>query len=120
MTTANSGEPSRRAIGVVGAIGEAVLGVNGVAFLRPALGDILRTAVTARTGTRPPDTSPHSTAGIRITTDTQGKGPAVEVHVVLLRGHRAVDVTRAIRRSVRASHPSTRMIPVHVTVTGII
>ncbi|MFJ7269068.1 Asp23/Gls24 family envelope stress response protein [Streptomyces sp. NPDC099050] len=109
MTT-NSGEQVQRALG------EAVLGVSGVAFLRPALGSLLSS--TARARRLLPGASPQGTAGIRMTAGAQGAGPAVEVHVVLLRGHRAVDVTRAIRQTVQAAHPSTAgAIPVHVTVT---
>lgn len=114
MTTVNNGEAQT-------AIGEAVLAVSGVAFLRPARGELLRAAATARAGLPAPGTSPHHTAGIRITTAPKGKGLAVEVHVVVLRGYRAVDVTRAIRDTIRAAYPcATQAIPVHVTVTGIV
>lgn len=102
-------------------IGEAVLRVSGVAFLMPARADLLRAAVTSRAGVRTTSASPRRTAGIRITTPAHGKGPAVEVHVVVLRGYRALDVTRAIRDTVRAACPAaTGTIPVHVTVTGIV
>lgn len=114
MTTANHGERTHTAIS------EAVLGVRGVAFLKPALGDLLRTAATSRTKLRPPAAPPRRAAGIRVTPTRQEGGPAVEVHVVLLRGHRALDVTRAIRATVQAVYPSTPTIPVHVTVTGIV
>ncbi|MFE4633560.1 Asp23/Gls24 family envelope stress response protein [Streptomyces sp. NPDC056773] len=98
---------------------QAVLGVKGVAFLKPGLGDLLRTAVASAAVRRPPALAPRRPTGIRITSHP-GKGPVVEVHVVLLHGHRALDVTRAIRETVQAVHPSTRTIPVHVTVTGIV
>ncbi|MCX4782850.1 Asp23/Gls24 family envelope stress response protein [Streptomyces sp. NBC_01264] len=101
-------------------IGEAVLGVRGVAFLKPALGDLLRAAAVSGAGRRPPLAAPRRAAGIRITPSGKEGGPAVEVHVVLLRGHRALDVTRAIRATVRSVYPSSRTIPVHVTVTGIV
>lgn len=114
MTTAENGERTRTAIS------EAVLGVRGVAFLKPALGDLLRTAATSRAGLHPPRASPRRAAGIRITPARQEGGPAVEVHVVLLRGYRALDVTRAIRTAVQAVSPSTQAILVHVTVTGIV
>lgn len=113
MTTANHAEPTHTAIS------EAVLGVRGVAFLRPALGDLLRSAAASRAGLRPQAVSRRDDAGIRIAT-RHGGGPAVEVHVVLLRGHRALDVTRRIRATVRAAYPCTQPIPVHVTVTGIV
>ncbi|MFD7033529.1 Asp23/Gls24 family envelope stress response protein [Streptomyces sp. NPDC059917] len=115
MTTAHSGERARKTIG------EAVLRVSGVAFLRPALGDLLRSATTSRLKIPAPGPASQRTAGIRITSGAQGGEPAVEVHVVLLRGYRALDVTRAIRETVRAQYPGApRTIPVHVTVTGIV
>ncbi|MFD8019713.1 hypothetical protein ACFV6G_04715 [Streptomyces lavendulae] len=110
MTTAHSDPEAAET-----AIADAVLGVSGVAFLRPALSSLLRHAVAPRTGRRT------AGAGVRITTAPDGEGPAVEVHVVVLRGHRAVDVTRAVREAVRRTFPSsTRTIPVRVTVTGIL
>ncbi len=124
MTTTTGGQPAPEAIG------EAVLGVRGVAFLRPALTDLLRSATTAnasatatataRTGHRPPGAPAHRVAGIRIT-GTPHKGPAVEIHVVVLRGHRPLDVARAVRAAVQAVYPATAQpIPVTVTVTGIV
>lgn len=114
MTTANHAEPTHTAIS------KAVLGVRGVAFLRPALSDLLRSAAASRAGLGSQAASRRDDAGIRIVTRRHGGGPAVEVHVVLLRGHRALDVTRAIRATVRAAYPCTQPIPVHVTVTGIV
>ncbi|MGW1776319.1 Asp23/Gls24 family envelope stress response protein [Streptomyces sp. NPDC002104] len=114
MTTANDREATHTAIS------RAVLAVPGVAFLKPALGDLLRTAATSRAGLHPPGAPVRRTAGVRITPTRQGGGPAVEVEVVLLRGHRALDVTRAIRATVQAAHPSAQAIPVRVTVTGIV
>ncbi|MFF4322917.1 hypothetical protein [Streptomyces sp. NPDC001568] len=114
MTAAHSDEAARTTII------DAVLGVSGVAFLKPALGELLRSAVAARTGPRTPGTAPRHTAGVRIT-HPDGEQPKVEVHVVLLHGYRAVDVTRDIREAVRTAYPTgTRTIPVHVTVTGIL
>lgn len=113
MTTANNAE---RALVMTR---QAVLGVKGVAFLKPALGDLLRTAVTSAAALHSPAKAPQRSAGIRITS-YPGEGPAVEVHVVLLRGHRALDVTRAIRETIQAAYPSTQPIPVRVTVTGIV
>ncbi|MDH6543699.1 Asp23/Gls24 family envelope stress response protein [Streptomyces sp. SPB4] len=118
MTTAHSDPEAAET-----AIADAVLGVSGVAFLRPALSSLLRHAVAPRTGRRTAGAAPVPVrgAGVRITTAPDGEGPAVEVHVVVLRGHRAVDVTRAVREAVRRTFPSTaRTIPVRVTVTGIL
>lgn len=114
MTTANSGGPSPAALG------EAVLGVRGVAFLRPALGHRLRSAAAAARSGRVPAPSGQA-SGIRITAASPERAAAVDVHVVLLRGYRALDVTRDVRQAVRASYPdAARTIPVHVVVTGIV
>lgn len=113
MTTASSDEAARTAIT------DAVLLVSGVAFLRPALGELLRSATTARTGL-PSGAVPRRTGGIKII-NPGGERMTVEVHVVVLHGYRAVDVTRTIRQAVRTACPSTtHRIPVHVTVTGIL
>ncbi|MGW5397619.1 Asp23/Gls24 family envelope stress response protein [Streptomyces sp. NPDC003952] len=117
MTTTADGLPTPEAIGA------AVLGVEGVAFLRPALTDLLRSAVTGvplGTGRRPTGAPPPRAAGVRLTRSAR-TGPAVEIHIVVLRGHRALDVTRAVRSAVRALQPATAQpVPVTVTVTGIV
>lgn len=100
-------------------IGRAVLDVSGVAFLKPGLGDLLRSAAHRKAGLRTTALAPGGARGIRLAT-RHPRGAAVEVDVVLLRGHRAVDVTRAIRAMVQAAYPSGQPIPVRVTVTGIV
>ncbi|WP_055568949.1 Asp23/Gls24 family envelope stress response protein [Streptomyces atriruber] len=99
------------------AVQEAVLGTPGVAFLRPGIADLLRAANPLTKGTA---TSPRSSA-VRITRDKGTAGRHAEVHVVLSRGHRAVDVTREIRAAVtRTLERLTGEQPsrVSVTVTG--
>ncbi|MFE2378718.1 Asp23/Gls24 family envelope stress response protein [Streptomyces sp. NPDC059398] len=101
------------------AVAEAALGVPGVAFLRPGLSGLLRTA--GRTGP----------SGVRIgraggTDAREGRegcdGWTAEVFVVLRQGHRAVDVTRAVRaavlRTVADPAALTLTVTVTVTVTG--
>ncbi|MER5874231.1 Asp23/Gls24 family envelope stress response protein [Streptomyces sp. NPDC002044] len=116
MTNTNSGGPAPSPA----VIGEAVLGVRGVAFLRPALGERLRFAAAAAVPGRAPSTPRHA-SGVRISAARGDRAAAVDVHVVLLRGYRALDVTRAVREAVRTSYPdAARTIPVHVVVTGIV
>ncbi|WP_239074867.1 Asp23/Gls24 family envelope stress response protein [Streptomyces sp. SID10853] len=98
-------------------VAEAALGVPGVAFLRPGLAGLLRTA--GRSGP----------AGVRIGraggADSHDSWTA-EVFVVLRRGHRAVDVTRAVRAAVlrAVTDPAAvtvgvvAAVTVGVTVTG--
>ncbi|MFD3782122.1 Asp23/Gls24 family envelope stress response protein [Streptomyces sp. NPDC058612] len=122
MTKANSGGPSPSPA----VIGEAVLGVRGVAFLRPALGARLRSAAAAAAATAAASpgraaSAPHHASGVKISAASGDRAAAVDVHVVLLRGYRALDVTRAVREAVRTSYPdAARTIPVHVVVTGIV
>ncbi|WP_406138430.1 Asp23/Gls24 family envelope stress response protein [Streptomyces sp. NBC_01089] len=89
-------------------VAEAALGVPGVAFLRPGLAGLLRTA--GRSGP----------AGVRIgRADTDGgDGWTAEVFVVLRQGHRAVDVTRAVRAAVLRAVADPAAVTVGVTVTG--
>ncbi|MER6529110.1 Asp23/Gls24 family envelope stress response protein [Streptomyces sp. NPDC001508] len=104
-------------------IAQAVADVPGVAFLRPGLAGLLRSSVAARaTGRRAnPDVS-RAKSAVRV-----GRGSApgtltVEVSVVLRRGHRAVDVTRAVRAAVRDTVRAGdgRPAQVTVTVTGLV
>ncbi|MFJ9340595.1 Asp23/Gls24 family envelope stress response protein [Streptomyces sp. NPDC101733] len=115
MTATHGGELTRAFLA------EAVLAVPGVAFLRPGLGERLRAGAASRAGRSPRPTSGDGSSGIRIG-GPPGSGPtAIEVHVVLLRGHRTLDVTRAVREAVLAVCPAgAGTIPVRVTVTGIV
>lgn len=73
---------------------EAVLDTPGVAFLRPGLADLLRSSALLRRGL---PGAPAGSSGVRV---RRGAGPqdwSVEVYVVLHRGRRALDVTRAVR-----------------------
>ncbi|WP_241741386.1 Asp23/Gls24 family envelope stress response protein [Streptomyces sp. L2] len=114
-------------------IAQAVLGVPGVAFLRPGLAGLLRASasVMARVGDR-------SNAGeqwerertrsaVRVRRGAGQRTTAVEVSIVLSRGHRALDVARAVHAAVEraAAGPSGSDgadlgVTVTVTVTGLV
>ncbi|MFI8930826.1 Asp23/Gls24 family envelope stress response protein [Streptomyces sp. NPDC053474] len=113
---------------LVEAVAAAVGEVPGVAFLRPGLAARLRgTAASARRVNGAPTAS---TSGIRVrgASGTPGArdadGLALEVFVVVHRGHRAVDVTRAVReavtRTARASPSAPVPVRMTVTVSGIV
>ncbi|MGK5529831.1 hypothetical protein [Streptomyces sp. URMC 129] len=89
--------------------------VPGVAFLRPGLTDRLRGAGAGRAS--------RSVAGVRATR-RPGGGWDVTVHLATLHGHRALDVTRAVRAAVTAAVAEAVGDPgcpvrVTVTVTGL-
>ncbi|WP_241268042.1 Asp23/Gls24 family envelope stress response protein [Streptomyces chrestomyceticus] len=111
----------------------------GVAFLRPGLGELLRGTVARTTGTgsgavsRPGGDSPAPSArggrvpGVRA---DRGPGPGawrIRVHLAVRRGHRALDVVRAVRprvmaavqEAVRTAGEAAPEVAVTVTVTDI-
>ncbi|MFE7975686.1 Asp23/Gls24 family envelope stress response protein [Streptomyces shenzhenensis] len=106
-------------------IAQAVAGVPGVAFLRPGLAGLLRSSVAARvTGHRVNPEESRAKSAVRV---GQGSAPgtlAIEVSVVLRRGHRAVDVTREIRAAVRRTVPAEAEnrppARVTITITGLV
>ncbi|MEW2545810.1 Asp23/Gls24 family envelope stress response protein [Streptomyces sp. NPDC047002] len=72
---------------------EAARSTEGVAFLRPGLADVVRGA--ARLG-------PPSASGVRVRYETERGHWHIQVQLVTAPGHRAVDVTRAVRSAVEA------------------
>ncbi|MFK4065175.1 Asp23/Gls24 family envelope stress response protein [Streptomyces sp. NPDC029674] len=94
------------------AVQEAVLGTPGVACLRPGIADLLRvsTSLTRRS------------SAVRVTRDKGAAAWHAEIHVVLRRGHRSVDVTREVRAAVTEAllrlTGESRPPRVTVTVTG--
>ncbi|MFD4634124.1 Asp23/Gls24 family envelope stress response protein [Streptomyces sp. NPDC058284] len=94
------------------AVREAVLATPGVAFLRPGLADLLRSALR----------TPSRSSGVRLTRTGDAHVRHADIHVVLHRGHRAVDVTREVRAAVtevlRRRDGRSRPPRVSVTVTG--
>ncbi|MEW2529751.1 Asp23/Gls24 family envelope stress response protein [Streptomyces sp. NPDC047071] len=113
---------------LVEAVAAAVGEVPGVAFLRPGLAGRLRATTMSAPRTNGAPTA--STSGIRVrgASSTRGArdadGLAVDVFVVVHRGHRAVDVTRAVReavtRAARTTLATTVPVRVTVTVSGIV
>ncbi|MFF5494987.1 hypothetical protein [Streptomyces aquilus] len=92
--------------------------VAGVAFLKPGLGDRLRSALTRPAAHTDGDPS----AGVRMTLPDDDGSWHVEIHVVVDRRARALNVARAVRAGV-AAHLAA-LVPerpepwVTVTVTG--
>ncbi|MGW3292417.1 Asp23/Gls24 family envelope stress response protein [Streptomyces xiamenensis] len=101
----------------------AARGVEGVAFLRPGLADLLRPAGSgARRGP----------AGVRVRPGRTAGSWEIRVELAAERGHRAVEVTRAVRAAVTgavaevlapggagAGGAATERVAVSVTVSDI-
>ncbi|GGS16783.1 hypothetical protein GCM10010252_65190 [Streptomyces aureoverticillatus] len=107
-------------------VGAAVLATRGVAFLRPGLAELLRSSVGLGAGRGTAGAAGPS--GVRVQRRKGSPEVDIEVYVVLHRGHRALDVTRAVRSAVvealaagTAGEPG-EAIPaqVRVTVTGVV
>ncbi|WJV45754.1 Asp23/Gls24 family envelope stress response protein [Streptomyces flavofungini] len=106
-------------------VGTAVLATRGVAFLRPGLAELLRSSVGLGAGRGTSGTSGAAGAsGVRVDRGKGSQGLDIEVYVVLSRGHRALDVTRAVRSAVVAAlgdqGPEAASARVKVTVTGVV
>ncbi|MFH8992602.1 Asp23/Gls24 family envelope stress response protein [Streptomyces sp. NPDC017940] len=100
-------------------VGAAVLATRGVAFLRPGLAGLLRSSVglgAARGGA--------GASGVRVRRHKGSEGLDIQVYVVLNRGHRALDVTRAVRSAVldalRTEAGDNGSAQIEVTVTGVV
>ncbi|MFB7830749.1 MULTISPECIES: hypothetical protein [unclassified Streptomyces] len=103
----------------------AARATDGVAFLRPGLTGLLRAAATSAAGSRyapPPE-------GVRALRNPADGSWDVELRLTVRRGHRAVEVTRAVRLAVEeATRPVVRgadgtdggRVTVTVVVTGIV
>jgi uncharacterized alkaline shock family protein YloU len=103
---------------MAGAAAEAARCVPGVAFLRPGVADLLRTRIADRTPPRTPPTA-NRAPGVRVSRD-EGDGWHLDIRLVLQRGHRALDVTRAVRAAVLAALPEEPWASVRITVTGVV
>ncbi|QDQ15849.1 Asp23/Gls24 family envelope stress response protein [Streptomyces spectabilis] len=105
---------------LVEAVAAAVGEVPGVAFLRPGLAERLRAAASAR---RVNSTPTASASAVRVR-GASGDGITLEVFVVVHRGHRALDVVRAVReaavRGARTTLSARVPVRVSVTVSGIV
>ncbi|GHG00419.1 Asp23/Gls24 family envelope stress response protein [Streptomyces zaomyceticus] len=103
----------------------AARATDGVAFLRPGLTGLLRAAATSATGSRyasPPE-------GVRALRNSADGSWDVELRLTVRRGHRAADVTRAVRLAVEmATRPVVQgedgtgggQVSVTAIVTGIV
>ncbi|MFM9589468.1 hypothetical protein ACKI1J_10865 [Streptomyces scabiei] len=108
-------------------VAATVESVPGVAFLRPGLADRLRSALSSSapdSGRSAPDSGSVPPAGVRMTRP-EADGPwHVEIHVVVLRRARTVEVARAVRdgveRQMEALQPAHPTPVVTVTVTGML
>lgn len=93
----------------------------GVAFLRPGLADLVRG--TALPYLKRPADADSRTGGVR--TRRRGAGGwRLELHLAVRGGHRALDVTRAVREAVTTAvraelGPAQAEVSVSVTVTDI-
>ncbi|MFD9863208.1 Asp23/Gls24 family envelope stress response protein [Streptomyces alboflavus] len=103
-------------------VGSAVLATRGVAFLRPGLAELLRSSVGLGAGRGTSGAA--GASGVRVERGKGSQGLDIEVYVVLSRGHRALDVTRAVRSAVVAAleEQAPEAVParVRVTVTGVV
>ncbi|MFD7791235.1 MULTISPECIES: Asp23/Gls24 family envelope stress response protein [unclassified Streptomyces] len=100
------------------ALARTVLEVSGVAFLKPGLGDLLRSRAGAGAGR-----SGGHTAGIRVTRRDESEPWEVDVRIVARKERRTVDVARATRQALEESLAT--LLPdskasVRVTVTGLV
>ncbi|MFJ1593394.1 Asp23/Gls24 family envelope stress response protein [Kitasatospora albolonga] len=89
--------------------------VPGVAFLRPGVVDLLRT--------RGADRAPRPGAraqGVRVSRDGATGAWHIDIRLVLRRGHRALDVTRAVHAATLAAVRAEPSVSVRVTVTGVV
>ncbi|MCF3960545.1 Asp23/Gls24 family envelope stress response protein [Streptomyces fuscigenes] len=113
------------------AIADAVVAIDGVAFLRPGFADVVRGV-----GRR----STHPVSGVRVAYEAESEQWRITVQLVTGQGHRALDVTRAVRAAATSAatkvlssqleHPPTatgeqqsdagRSLSVTVTVTGVV
>ncbi|MFJ4970141.1 Asp23/Gls24 family envelope stress response protein [Streptomyces sp. NPDC088755] len=97
----------------------AARSVPGVAFLRPGVVDLLRTRVADRAPRR--TTGPGARAqGVRVSRDEATGVWHIDVRLVLHRGHRALDVTRAVHAATLAAVHAEPSVSVRVTVTGVV
>ncbi|MFD8062375.1 Asp23/Gls24 family envelope stress response protein [Streptomyces cyaneofuscatus] len=101
------------------AAARAAQDVPGVAFLRPGVVDLLRTRVA--------DRAPRLAAGpgaraqgVRVSRDDATGAWHIDIRLVLHRGHRALDVTRAVQTATLAAVRDEPSVSVRVTVTGVV
>ncbi|MCB5905950.1 Asp23/Gls24 family envelope stress response protein [Streptomyces pinistramenti] len=109
---------------VLKAAAEAARETPGVAFLRPGLGDLLRGAVPRRSGGGP--AADTRMTGVRAERQDHPERWHLRIHLAVRTGHRALDVTRAVRartgtavREALADGGPAPAVSITVTVTDI-
>ncbi|PWS39994.1 hypothetical protein DKT74_35370 [Streptomyces sp. ZEA17I] len=101
------------------AAARAAEGVPGVAFLRPGVVDLLRTRVADRAPRLATGPGPR-TQGVRVSRDATTGTWHIDLRLVLHRGHRALDVTRAVHTATLVATRGEPSVSVRVTVTGVV
>ncbi|MFF9147384.1 Asp23/Gls24 family envelope stress response protein [Streptomyces sp. NPDC055051] len=96
------------------AVAEAVLGVPGVACLRPGLRGLLRASVT---GAAAPGGTPG--ASVSVSLDPGGAVSGLRVDVVVREQHQAARTARAVRAAAAVAAAAPPEV-VRVNVTGIV
>ncbi|WP_234426986.1 Asp23/Gls24 family envelope stress response protein [Streptomyces niger] len=104
---------------------DAARNTPGVAYLRPGLGDLVRGTVPLLAAADEP-----RVAGVRAEPDDEPGRWRLRIHLAVRRGHRALDVARAVRAEVLAAvrrayapegpeHHGVAALAVTVTVTDL-
>lgn len=112
---------------VLAAAADATQRTPGVAYLRPGFGDLVRgAAARVRSRAAQPGTAGRI-AGVRAQRVDRPPGWDLRIHLAVARGHRALDVTRAVRAAVTTAvrELTTDAVPeprvnVSITVTDIV
>ncbi|MFF2776045.1 Asp23/Gls24 family envelope stress response protein [Streptomyces sp. NPDC058052] len=106
---------TRHAPALSDAVAEAVLGVPGVACLRPGLRSLLRASVTVPSAGRGADTR----GAVLVTFDSGGTVSGLRVDVVVRAQHQAARTARAVAAAAAAA-AALPPEAVRVNVTGIV
>lgn len=85
-----------RGITLTEEVARAVEGVEGVAFLKPGLAQLLRSALPSAA----PSAAGARHAGVRMSRGSATSPPRLDIQIVARRDARAVEVARATRRAV--------------------
>ncbi|MGW4050232.1 Asp23/Gls24 family envelope stress response protein [Streptomyces sp. NPDC004779] len=101
------------------AVAEAVLGVPGVACLRPGLRGLLRASVTGAAGAGGGGAADAAGASVVVSVDPGGAVSGVRVDVVVRERHQAARTARAVRAAAAVAAAAPPEV-VRVNVTGIV
>ncbi|MBB5937353.1 Asp23/Gls24 family envelope stress response protein [Streptomyces zagrosensis] len=88
---------------VLEAAAEAARRTPGVAYLRPGFGDLVRGAAARYRSRTHQASSASRIAGVRAYRVDSPHGWDLRVHLAVVRGYRALDVTRQVRAAVTAA-----------------